>query len=99
MVEEGTDAVCDFRREDVLELAGLLGDEVGVVNVQGVGEETLGETVTADDVLRAAAASRGEGDDGVAVFGERGDDYGAVVTALDIAVNVVGVVWLEFNQT
>lgn len=90
MIEKGTDAVGDFRREDVLELAGLLGDDVGVVDVERVGEETLGEAMAADYVLCAAAAPGREGDYGVAVFGKRGDDYRAIVTAFYVAVNVVG---------
>ena len=98
MVEEGADAVGDFGRENVLELAGLLGDNVGVVYVERIGEETLREAVTADDILRAATATLGKGDDGVAVLGKCGDDDGSVVATLDVAMNVVGAVRMEFDQ-
>src|SRR5512136_1109354 len=67
MPQEGADAVGGVRREDVLELAGLLLDLGLVLHVQGLGEEALRQAVAADDVGGALPAARGELDDQVAV--------------------------------
>jgi hypothetical protein len=98
VAEEGADAVGHFRRENVLELAGLLRDDFGVFDMQCVGEQAFGETVAADDVLRAPAATLRERDDCVAVFRQRGDYHGSVVASFDVAVRVVGVMRVQFDE-
>jgi hypothetical protein len=57
VTEEGADAVGHFGSEHVLELTGLPRDDVGVLDMQGVGEEALRQTVPADDVLRAPSTT------------------------------------------
>jgi len=53
MSEEGTDALVEFGRDDVLEAAGLhVG--FGVFDGKRVGEETFGEAMTAHYIARAA---------------------------------------------
>ena len=73
VTEEGADAVGHFRREYMLELAGLLCDDFGVFDMQGVGEQAFCETVAADDVLRTPAATLRQRNDCIAVFRQRGD--------------------------
>ena len=58
MSEERADLVGGFRREDVLELAGLLLDFGFAVHGEAVGEQALGQPVAANDAPGAAAASR-----------------------------------------
>ena len=50
MIQESANLICRFRREDVLELAGLLFDLRFALEGQAVGEKALGKTVTANDV-------------------------------------------------
>ena len=53
MSEEGTDALVEFGRDDVLEAAGLhVG--FGVFDGKRVGEEPFGEAMTAYYIARAA---------------------------------------------
>src|SRR5262245_60346122 len=59
VAEEGADRVGDRGREDVLEIARLLFD-LGLVHLEGLGEEGLGEAVPPDQVLGALVAGRGE---------------------------------------
>src|SRR5689334_9804201 len=67
MSEEGADFVGGLGREDVFELAGLLLDFRFAVHGEAIGEEALGEAMTADDGSGALAAARGEVDDEAAV--------------------------------
>ena len=70
MAQEGADLVGCSGREDVLELAGLLFDHRFAVNSQTVGEEALGEAMTANNAARLAPAARCERNDGAAVTNE-----------------------------
>jgi len=58
VVEEGTDLVGGFGRKYVFELAGLLLDFTFAVHGQRIGEQTLGQAVTADDVGGALVSAR-----------------------------------------
>src|SRR5207245_11748802 len=49
MPEEGANLVGSFRRQNVLEFAGLLFDFRFAVHGQAVGEQPLGKAVAADD--------------------------------------------------
>jgi len=69
MAEEGADLVGCLGGEDVLELAGLLLDLGLAVHGETVGEETLGEAVTADDAAGALASAWRQFDDQGAVSG------------------------------
>ena len=69
MSQERADALCGFRREDVLELAGLLGDLFFVVNMKGLRKKPFGQAMPADDVFRALAAFLSEDDHVIAVAG------------------------------
>jgi hypothetical protein len=62
MSEEGTDAIREFRAEDVFELAGVGFDRDSVVEGQDVHEQAFGETMAADDAASALFAGWGEGD-------------------------------------
>ena len=57
MAEECTNALVQFRADDVFELAGLRV-RFGILDGKRVLEETLGQAVAADDVARALAAYR-----------------------------------------
>ena len=57
MSQERADTLRCFRRENVLELAGFFRDFFFIVHVKGLGKEPLGQTVAADDVFSALAAS------------------------------------------
>ena len=63
MIEEGADFVGRFGGEDVLELAGLLLDFGFAVHGERVGEEPLGEAVSADDIGGALMSAGREFDD------------------------------------
>ncbi len=56
MSQEGADAVRRLRREDVLELAGLLLDDRFILNTQGLHKEPLSQPVAPDDALRPLAS-------------------------------------------
>src|SRR5215467_3192760 len=56
VAEEGTDALVEFGRDDVLEAAGLLV-RFGVFDRERVGEQTLGQAVAANDIAGATCAS------------------------------------------
>ncbi len=58
MSKERADLVGRFGREDMLELAGLLLDFRLAIHGQAIGEETLGQAVTADDAAGAFASAR-----------------------------------------
>ena len=58
MAEEGADLVRGFGRQYVLKLAGLLFDFGLAVHGEAVGEEALGEAVTANDAAGALASAR-----------------------------------------
>ena len=55
MAEKSADALIEFGADDVLELAGLVVS-LGVVDGKCVFEKTLGQTISPDDVTRAAAS-------------------------------------------
>ena len=59
MAEETADALIEFGGDDVFELAGLAVGFV-IVDAESVLEETLGKTVTTDDVAGAALAAIGK---------------------------------------
>src|SRR5207237_7734350 len=61
------DSLCYFRGEDVLELARLLFDFVLVLQLQGLGEETLCKTVTPNDILSTLLPGGSKVDDELAV--------------------------------
>lgn len=50
VVEEGANLVGCLRRQNVLELAGLLLDFGLAIHREGVGEKPLGQPVTTDDI-------------------------------------------------
>ena len=83
MIEESADLVGGFGREDVLELASLLLDFGFAIHGERIGEEALGETVTADDVGGALVASLGELDDGGAVTGRNSGRFQRVVARIN----------------
>jgi len=55
MAEERTDALVQFRADDVFELAGLRV-RFGILDGKGVFEKALGQAVAANNVARALAA-------------------------------------------
>ena len=55
MAQEGADTLIEFGADDVLEAAGLLVS-FRVADGKGVGEKTLGEAMTADNVAGAACS-------------------------------------------
>lgn len=59
MTEERADALIQFRADDVLELAGLRV-QFGVVDGEGVFEESLREAMAPDDISRSLASHGGE---------------------------------------
>jgi hypothetical protein len=58
--KESADFVSRFRRENMLELAGLLLDFRFAVHSQAVGEKALRQPVATDDAARTLAAARGQ---------------------------------------
>ena len=56
MAEETADPLVELRANNVLEFAGLVAG-LGVLDREGVLEQTLGQTMTAHDVASAAAAT------------------------------------------
>jgi hypothetical protein len=73
----------------VLELAGLLLDFGFAVHGERVGEETLGQPVTADNVGGALMSARGEFDDRGAVAGRKACGLQRVVAGIDEGLVVV----------
>jgi hypothetical protein len=69
MAEEGADLVGCLGRQDVFELAGLLLDLGLAVHGEAVGEEALGEAVTADNAAGALASPWRQFDDQGAIPG------------------------------
>ena len=67
MSEERADLVGGSRRENVLELAGLLLDFGFAVHGEAIGEQAFGQPVTANDASGAATASRCQGNHGATV--------------------------------
>src|SRR5215472_2643024 len=70
MTEERANAGCGFGRQDVFELAGLLGDFPLVVHVKRLSEKTLRQAMAADDVFGALAPLLCEDDHALAVSGK-----------------------------
>jgi len=58
VIEECADLVSSLGRQDVFELAGLLFDFGFAVHGEGIGEETFGKPVPADDVGSALHSAR-----------------------------------------
>jgi hypothetical protein len=69
MAEEGADALIEFGADDVLETAGLLMS-FRVADGKGVGEKTLGEAMTADNVTSAPCAGIRQADFAVVLLNE-----------------------------
>src|SRR5207244_7324939 len=69
MPKERTDALGSLRREDMFKLAGLLGDFLFVVYVEGLSKEPFGQPVAADHILCALAALFSKDDHVIAVAG------------------------------
>ena len=69
MAKKRADAICGLGRENMLELAGLLGDFFFVLNVKGLSKEPLRQPMAADHVFCPLAALLGEDDHVVAVAG------------------------------
>jgi hypothetical protein len=89
MAEEGTDLLGGFGRENVLELAGLLFDLALIRHSEALGEETLGETVTANHASGTLASSGSKFDDHAAVGRELAGRLERVVTGiLDCSMGV-----------
>ena len=63
MAQERADLIRGFGGEDVLELAGLLLDFGFAVHGEAVGEQALGQAMTADDAAGAFASARRQRDD------------------------------------
>src|ERR1700723_2833997 len=82
VAEERANLVGGFGREDVLELAGLLLDFGFAVHGEAVGEQALGQAVTANDTGGALAATSREFDDERAVAGGRGDGLQRIVARI-----------------
>ncbi len=68
MSQEGADAVCGFRREDVFEPAGLLGDFFFVLHLKCMREQDLCQAVTANDIFGATPSFFGEYDHPLAMI-------------------------------
>src|SRR5580704_17171562 len=69
MAEETADLVGGLGRQDVFELAGLLLDLGFAVERETVGEETLSQAMSADDVSRALTTMGCQLDNHAAVAG------------------------------
>ena len=70
MPQERADFVGRTRREDVLELTGLLFDFRFAVHGEAVGEESFRQPVAPNNAAGATAASRGKGHDSAAIADE-----------------------------
>src|ERR1035441_11056982 len=90
MVEKGADLVGSFRREYVLKLARLLLDFSFAVHGKRIGEETLGETMAADDVCGPLVSTRGEFDDRRAFASRKSSRLQRVVAGIDEGPMIVG---------
>ena len=64
MSKERADALVEFRRDDMLEAAGLYLS-FGVFDGESVGEQAFGETMAADYIAGAARAGFGQVNFGV----------------------------------
>ena len=67
MAEEGADLIRSFRRQDMLELAGLLFNFRFAIHGQTIGEKALCQTMPADDATCTLAAALRKFDDHCAV--------------------------------
>jgi len=90
MAQECAYFVGSFGREDVLELAGLLLDFGLTVHGETVGEEALGEAVSADDIGGALTAAGCEFDDHAAVASRNSGGLQGIVAGIDERFVVVG---------
>src|SRR5260370_39609729 len=59
--EERADAVCRFRREDVLESAGLFRDFFFIVHVEGLRKQGLRQAVATDYLFSTFPSTPGRG--------------------------------------
>src|SRR5579864_375826 len=62
MAQKSADAVSGLGREDVFEFAGLLFHLLLIIDFEGLREQTLGQTVAADNIGGTLTAAIGEVD-------------------------------------
>src|SRR5437867_3870096 len=99
MAEEGADLVGCLGGEDVLELAGLLLDLGLAVHGEAVGEEALGEAVTADDAAGALASAWSQFDDQRAVSGRHCYRLQRLVAGIHKRLVIVRFGWMGAETT